>query len=175
MARFQIQNKGYIQSTDRGVGDALKAVEKAINAMADQSNTDPTGAQQAAPAAISRMSVTEEDGWHDVQIVDNAPAYRGINYFAYYARASDPQHFHKIDMGASQNHRVYLGTGKYIWKSNHAYPSSPPSQDVYHGGATPQPVGTGSGYSGPPMQQNQGTAAFGATAYRNSSTPPIRK
>jgi hypothetical protein len=174
MARFQVPNKGYIRNKDSQLGNALEKIEDAINAQADQGNTDPTGAQQAAPSAISQMSVTAADGIHDIQITDNAPAYRGINYFAYYSQTPDFQNFHKIDMGASQNHRVFLGPGKYYWKSNHAYPSSPPSTDVYHGGSTPEAVGTGS-HIGPPMQQNQGTAAFGATTYRNSSIPPIRK
>jgi hypothetical protein len=174
MARYQVPNKSHIRSIDSKLADALDSSESAINAISDQLNADPTGAQQAPPAAISRLSVTAADGIHDIQIVDNAPAYRGINYFAYYSQTADFKNAHKVDLGASQNHRIYLGPGTYYWKANHAYPSSPPSRDIYHGGSTPEGVGTGS-HIGPPMQQSQGTAAFGATTYRNSSTPPIRK
>jgi hypothetical protein len=174
MTRFQTPNKPHIRNMDDKLANALDSHESAINAISDQLNADPTGAQQASPATISRMSVTEADGFHDIQITDNAPAYRGINYFAYYSRTADFQNAHKIDMGASQNHRVYLGAGPYYWKADHAYPGSPPSTAVYHGGSTPQPVGSGT-HVGPAMQSTQGTAAFGATTYRNSNTPPIRK
>lgn len=174
MSRFQVPYKSHLKTLDPKLATAMDQVERAINHQADQANTDPTGAEQAPPSPISRMSVTEADGIHDIQITDNAPAYRGINYFAYYSQTPDFQNAHKIDMGASQNHRIYLGAGPYYWKSNHAYPSSPPSTDVYHGGSSPAPVGSGS-HAGPAMQQSQGTAGFGITTYRNSNTPPIRK
>jgi hypothetical protein len=162
MARFQLQNHA----------NPTKAIEDAINAISDQTNADPSGARQGAPTKISAVNVVEADGFHDIQVVDNAPAYPGINYFAYYSR--DQKNWHKVDMGASQNHRVYLGSGAYYWKSNHAYPTSQPSSDVYHGGAKPVAVGSGS-HVGPEMQQSQGQPAFGTSNYRNASTPPIRK
>lgn len=173
MARFQIPNKSHIrEQIDPKLASALQSIEDAINAHSDQTNADASGARQAPPTPISKVNVTEADGFHDIQLVDNAPAYPGINYFAYYSR--DQKNWHKVDMGASQNHRVYLGTGTYYWKANHAYPTSNPSQDVYHGGSTPEGVGSGS-HVGPEMQESQGQAAFGTTPYRNSSTPPIRQ
>jgi hypothetical protein len=173
MARFQIPNLARIRQTDKALYLALKSIESAVNSHSDQGNMDPSGAEQAAPTAISNFTVTALNGYHDLQITDNAPAYRGLNYFAYYSQTPDFSNKHKIDLGTSQNHRVYLGPGQFYWAANHAYPTSPASGMVYHGDATPTAVGTGA-YAGPPMSTEQGSQGFGPI-YRNSSTPPIRK
>jgi hypothetical protein len=173
MARFQIPNLSYIRQSDEKLYNALKSIEGAVNNHSDQGNLDPNGAEQAAPPAISKITATASDGYHDLQIMDNAPAYRGLNYFAYYSKTPGFENAHKIDLGTSQNHRVFLGPGQFYWGANHAYPTSPASAMVYHGGGTPQAVGSGT-YAGPEMSTTQGSQAFGPM-YRNSSTPPIRK
>lgn len=170
MARFSVPNKAYIQQDDQKYASAFDAVERAVNAMADQSNTNPTGATQAAPPQVSSINVVESGGIHDVKITDNSPAYAGINYAADYSQTPDFQNFHTIDFGISQNHRANLGPGQYYWRASSFYHPATPSGHVYHGGAAPQPVGSGT-YSGPDMQAKQGFTG----AYRNSSTPPVRK
>jgi hypothetical protein len=149
---------------------AKRAITMAINAMADQSNTDPMGSAPPAPTPISQLSVISSGGIHDIKITDPSPAYAGINYTAEYSQTADFQNFHTIDMGISQNHRANLGPGKFFWRASSFYHPATPSQPAYHGGATPQAVGDGA-YSGPPMQERQGFTG----PYRNSPTPPVRK
>lgn len=170
MGRFQVPNKSYLRTIDPKLAQIIQALEDAHNRVADQANVDPTGAQVAAPSQISGINVVESGGIHDIQIVDQSPAYRGVNYRADYSQTPDFQNFHTIDLGTSQNHRANLGPGKYYWRASSKYHASEGSAHVYHGGATPEPVGGGS-YSGPPMQQNQGFSG----QYRSSSTPPVRK
>lgn len=170
MARFQIPNKAYIQQDDEKYANAFDAVESAINNHSDQGNLNPATAQIAAPPMISGISVVASGGIHDIQIMDNSPAYAGLNYTADYSQTADFQNFHTIDLGSSQNHRANLGSGRYFWRAQSAYHPSAPSQPAYHGGATPAAAGTGS-YNGPPMQARQGFSG----QYRNSSTPPIRQ
>lgn len=170
MARFQVQNKAYIRSDDNKYAQAFQSLEDAVNRVSDQANIDPTGAQVATPPALSGISVTEAGGIHDIALTDNSPAYAGIQYSAEYSQTPDFQNSHKIDMGTSQNHRANMGSGTYYWRASSSYHPATPSTPVYHGGATPQAVGSGS-YPGPPMQQGQGFSG----QYRSSSTPPVRK
>jgi len=170
MARFTIQNIGNIRQDNKYSAQALQAISDAINRVADQANIDPTGAQVAAPAPISNLTVTAAGGIHDVQITDNSPAYAGLSYTAEYSQTPDFQNAHSIDLGTSQNHRANLGAGTYYWRAHSNYHPSTTSSAVYHGGATPQAVGSGS-YPGPPMSQRQGFSGL----YRNSPTPPVRK
>lgn len=170
MARFQVPHKAYLRQLDPKLAQIIQSLEDAHNYAADQSNVDPTGAQVAAPSQISSINVVESGGIHDIQIVDQAPAYRGINYRADYSQTADFQNFHTIDLGTSQNYRANLGPGKYYWRANNKYHASDESPHVYHGGAKPEAVGSGN-YSGPAMQQRQGFSG----QYRSSSTPPVRK
>ena len=174
MARFALPNMAYIRNDDGAYAKTLQALSDAINRLSDQCNADPNSTQISAPSPVSSVTVTAADGIHDIRVEDQSPAYRGINYFAYYSQTADMQNAHKIDLGSSQNHRANLGPGTYFWKVNSAYPASPPSTDVYHGGDAPAAVGAGT-YIGPPMQLASGSAGFGINAYRNSSTPPVRE
>jgi hypothetical protein len=170
MSRFQIINKGYIRQDDAKYLQVFQSLEDAINRVADQANVDPTGAQVATPPTVAGINVVESGGIHDVQIQDNSPAYRGLQYSAFYSQTPDFQNAHRIDLGESQNHRANLGPGKYYWAAASKYSSSDHSAMVFHGGPTPAAVGSGD-YSGPPMQQAQGFAG----QYRASSTPPTRQ
>lgn len=170
MARFTIQNIGTIRQDNKLHAQTFQAIADAINRVSDQANIDPTGAQVAAPPPISNLTVTEAGGIHDLSISDNSPAYAGLSYTAEYSQTPDFQNSHSIDLGTSQNHRANLGAGTYYWRAHSNYHPSTPSAPVYHGGSTPQAVGSGS-YPGPPMSQKQ---AFSGQ-YRNSPTPPIRK
>ncbi len=123
---------------------AVEALQRGLGNVATQTNANPNGAQSTAPPAISGLSVKEAGGIHDVQITDNSPAARGKSYFAYYAQTPDMSNAHKIDLGASQNHRANLGPGKYYWSAHSSYDTGDPSPMAYHGGATPVAVGSGS-------------------------------
>ena len=166
MARFQVQNKAYINQDDDKYGGALQSIEDAVNRISDQANVDPSSAQVATPTPVSKISVIEKDGIHDIAIHDNSPAYNGIQYSAYYSRTPDMANAHRIDLGESQNHRANLGGGKYYWAASSKYSASGHSPMVYH----PDPVGSGA-HAGPPMQKAMGFT----TQFRNSNTPPIRR
>lgn len=144
-----------------------------IQNVAAQTNAEPGGSQNAPPPTIAGFAVTQAGGIHDLQITDNAPAYRGVNYFAEYSQTPDFRNAHQIDLGSSQNHRANLGSGTYYWRASSSYGTSGPSPFVYHGGLKPAAVGSGS-YLGPPMSQRQGAPGYG-TPYRNSATAPVRK
>lgn len=168
MPAFRIPNLGYIRQDDSKYHAAFTAIQDAITNLSVQGNLDPTGTSSGTPPPVSGLSVVEKDGIHDVQIQDQSPANRGLNYFAYYSRTADFQNEHKVDLGASQNIRVNLGAGQYHWRVNSAYPTSAPSDHVYH-----PPVGSGT-HAGPAMQAGQGESGFGQI-YRGSTVPPVRK
>ena len=153
--------------------EALRSIITGVNNVATQTNAEPNASQNAAPPPIAGFNVVESGGIHDVQITDNAPAYRGVNYFAEYSRTADFANPHQIDLGSSQNHRANLGTGAYYWRASSAYRTSAASAYVYHGGAQAAAVGSGS-YAGPGMQQRQGAQGYGSQ-YRNSAMPPVRR
>lgn len=169
MARFQVPNKAYLRKDDSKYGAAIQALEDAVNRVADQANVDPSGAEVQAPQPISKISVIESGGIHDIQLTDNSPAYAGIRYAADYSQTPDFRNYHTIDMGTSQNHRANLGSGKYYWRASSSYHVATPSSPVYHGGAIPAALGSGD-YAGPDMQARQGFSG----QYRNSNIPPIR-
>lgn len=167
--RIQVPNLAYIRRDDQKYASAFTALTDSINRIADQANVDPTGAQVEAPPPVSAISVVENAGIHDIQIQDNSPAYRGLQYSAFYSQTPDFANPHRIDLGESQNHRANLGSGIYYWAAASKYSSSAHSEMVYHGGSTPTPVGSGI-HAGPVMQPFQGFN----TQYRNSTTPPTR-
>lgn len=170
MARFKVPDKNYIRADDSRYLNAFQAIEDAINNHSDQGNLDPSNSQLAPPPAVAGISVVESGGIHDVKIDDQSPAYRGIQYSAFYSQTPDFQNVHRIDLGESQNHRINLGPGKYYWAAASKYSASDHSPMTFHGGTQPIAVGSGA-YSGPPMQQGQGFSG----QYRSSTTPPIRK
>jgi hypothetical protein len=170
MARFQVPNLAYIRRTDNKLASSLQAGADAINNLSDQANVDPTGAEVAPPSQISGVNVVEKNGIHDVSIIDNSPAYRGIQYSAFYSQSPDMSNAHRIDLGESQNHRANMGSGQYYWGAANKYSASDHSPMVIFGGSNPTAVGSGT-TSGPAMQAPQGFT----TKYRNSNTPPVRK
>ncbi len=150
----------------------IDALHRGISNVASQTNANPNGSQQKPPTPIAGLNVTEKGGIHDVQITDNAPAARGVSYFTYYSQTPDMSNAHKIDLGASQNHRANLGPGKYYWSAHSSYDTGDASAMVFHGGATPAAVGSGT-YAGPAMQQAQGGTAFGPQ-FKNATKAPAR-
>lgn len=148
--------------------EKISQLADTLGRVADQGNINLTGSQQGAPSQISAFNVVESGGIHDLQIIDDSPAYAGLNYHVEYSQ--DNQNWHKIDLGTAQNHRANLGAGKYYWRASSAYHPATPSDYVYFGGAQAQSIGSGA-YSGPPMQSQQSFTG----QYRSSTTPPIRK
>ena len=170
---LNVPNLDIIGQQNPAVYEALQSIIAGVNNLATQTNAEPSGSQNASPPTIAGFHVVESGGIHDLQITDNAPAYRGVNYFAEYSQTPDFSNAYQIDLGSSQNHRANLGSGVYYWRASSSYGTSSPSPYVYHGGAQAAQAGSGS-YAGPPMQQRQGSQGYGSQ-YRNSQIPPVRK
>jgi hypothetical protein len=170
---LNVPNMDIIGQQNPAVYEALQTIIAGVNNMAAQTNAEPGASQNAAPPTIAGFNVVESGGIHDLQITDNAPAYRGVNYFAEYSQTPDFSNAHQIDLGSSQNHRANLGSGVYYWRASSSYGTSNASPFVYHGGAQALAVGSGS-YAGPPMQPRQGAQGYGSP-YRNSAAPPVRR
>ena len=169
---LNVPNLDMIGQQSPAVYEALQSIIAGVNNMAAQTNSEPSRSQNTAPPAIAGFNVVESGGIHDIQITDNAPAYRGVNYFAQYSQTPDFSNAYQIDLGSSQNHRANMGSGTYYWRACSSYATSPPSSFVYHGGAQAVAVGSGS-YAGPAMQPRQGADGYGML-YRNSSQAPVR-
>jgi hypothetical protein len=166
----QIPFISYINGDDQKYASAFRYLGRMVSNLSNQANADPTTSQVASPPAVSGVNVVEQGGIHDIQIADNSPAYNGRRYSAYYSQNADMSNAHRIDMGESQNHRANLGAGTYYWGATTKQGNSDESPMVFHGGAQPAAVGSGS-YPGPPMQAPQSFSGL----YRNATTPPVRK
>jgi hypothetical protein len=172
MNRTQIPNFSVIREKYPELIPVLNAFQQGQASIADQTATNPLDTSSGAPPQVSGISVVEQGGIHDIQITDETPANRGIQYFLQYCQNPDFRNPHQISLGPSQNHRANLGAGAYYWRAYSSYGSSEPSEPLMHGGSTAAPVGSGT-YPGPPMQATQGEMGFGPK-YRSSPTPPTR-
>ena len=151
------------------VADEFSKFELAFNTVNQQINANPMG-PVAAPSQISAIAVTPKGGGvHQVTIQDNSPVSRGISYFAEYSQDPAFGTFTTVPMGPSRQIDVPAGTGNIFWRAYSSYPTSSPSDAVYHGvavnsgGATASAAagiaGTGSGTE--PSTQPKGGAGFG--------------
>ena len=147
-----------------------------IQSVMTQTNSSPTG-QTPAPPPPSSLTVTSAQGIFDAAIQDNNPVNRGINYFLEYSQEPGFSAPTVVDLGASRNHRAYLGNKNLYWRAYSAYPTSERSSPVYHGSqATPIMVAGGGPNSGPNLLGSQGSGTtngptgsdggFGAQPYR---------
>lgn len=151
------------------VADEFSKLELAFNTVNSQTNANPLGQVEPPPQVSSVSVVAKGGGVHQVTIQDNNPVTRGISYFAEYS--TDPQFstFSVVPMGPSRQIDVPAGTGNVYWRGYSSYPTSAPSEAVYHGGAVNSGgttasaaagvAGTGSGTE--PSTQPQGGAGFG--------------
>lgn len=135
---------------------ALDDLASQIQNTANQVNATPQGVT-AAPSQISGFSVVASGGIFDVQIQDNSPASRGIEYFAEYAAApSGP--WTVISLGPARNWRGALGSQTLYWRAYSQYPTSEPSAPLYFGSqATPTGVAGGGAVAGPNPQPSTGS------------------
>lgn len=162
-----------IQQKDQDTGRALQYIQNAINNLGVQTNAAPVGATPV-PQAHAGLSVKGGAGIFDVAIADNSPKYQGHSNFVEYSPDASFSNAHVISLGPSRNWRGSLGSGTYHFRSYSAYPTSQPSQPVYH------PSVSGGGAVEPAMQQGQGSgtsqipgAGFGNVRF-NAPTQPKR-
>jgi hypothetical protein len=162
-----------IQKKDSDIGRALQYVQNAVNNIGQQTNAAPVGVTPA-PQAHASLTVKGGAGIYDIAIADNSPKFIGHSNFVEYSQDASFSNAHVISLGPSRNHRASLGAGPYHFRSYSAYPTSQPSQPVYHAAVS------GAGTVEPPMQQGQGSgtsqtpgAGFGNVPF-NAPTQPKR-
>jgi len=174
MADASIPRLSAIQQKDDDVGRALKYLQGVVNNIGQQTNAAPIGSTPP-PQAHASLSVKGGAGIYDIAIADNSPKFIGHSNFVEYSQDASFSNAHVISLGPSRNHRASLGAGPYNFRSYSAYPTSAPSQPVYH------PAVSGAGTVEPPMQQAQGSgtsqapgAGFGTVPF-NAPTQPKRQ
>src|SRR6185312_8283831 len=148
-----------------------------------QANLNPEG-PPSPPAPPDAVDVSGQDGYLHVAITHNAEIYRGIQYHLEHA---DNPHFTNpipVSMVNSRHLTIPVGNQTRYVRIAASYPSSPPSNWVYHGGS--QPIGVNGGGSGPgPLflpSQGSGTGHAGVglqgpgkSAFRSATgVPPVR-
>ena len=169
MPDLSTRNKAWIRQNFPQIAEALDDHERAINNTAAQVNASPVGLTPA-PRPHAANSVAGGAGILDVSVTDNSQQYQGNQHFFDYS-TDGFKTFHTQPMGPSKNWRGSKGTGTFQVRSYTQYPTSGPSQMLYHA-----PVST-AGTTEPAMQAGQGsgtgTAGFGQQPY-NATTPPKR-
>lgn len=148
----------------------LKDIVDSHNAISQQVNANPTGAEVAAPPTHSANSGLGGNGVIDMKITDNSPQNRGVEHFMdIIPSGSSWQNAQTIHIGASTNWRGYVGKGKYQVRTYAQFPNSPPSDPLYH------PEIDTTGVSDPAMQSGNDRLGYGQTPYLNSVQVPKRQ
>ena len=124
----------------------INQIQSAINAIAQQTGTDPTGVI-TAPAKPAQLMVTQANGIVKAAITDNPANVRpGIRYFLEaspdpaFPKGSTEVHY----LGPGRNWRNYIGNESLYFRAYSQYQNSPTSEPVYFAGAV-----TGGGSSSP--------------------------
>lgn len=136
---------------------AVDSVVSQLRAGFLQANITPEGFTPA-PAAISKLTVTGQDGIFDVQIQDNSAVKRGIEYFLEYSLTAAFTAPITVSLGPARNWRRNLGNQTLFWRAYSQYPTSDPSPAVYFGtAAVPTAVVGGGATTGPTVQPSTGS------------------
>lgn len=122
--------------------------------------------QPLAPPGIGGVKVTAANGHFRISITDNSPIYRGIQYHVEHADNPQFTNAEPIDLGASREHRIFLGNATTYWRAASSYYSSPTGPWVYFGNHA-QPTGVQGGGetgAGPAYGNSQGSGTGPAGA-----------
>lgn len=178
MAGIQIRNLQYLHTKDPKLGEALRDLVSAIDSLAVQTTVTPNG-ETPSPSPVSRLNVMAKDGVFDVQIFDDSPVVRGINYFLEYSTTASFNQPVVVDLGPSRNYRSGLGNVTLYFRAYSQYIGSPPSTPVYFGSVTnPTPVTGGGTASGPSPQPSAGSGTApssgtsGGSGFGNTGNRP---
>lgn len=180
MPDFSLPNYAYLQQKDPRLAETLKALEAALNNVAQQTAASAQGPQAISPAP-AKLNVTAAQGVYDIAITDDAPIQRGVEYFLEYSLTPAFNQPTVIHLGTTRNHRVFLGNQNLYWRVYSQYgPAAGPSQPTYFGSkSSPTPVTGGGAITGPtPLPSNgsgtapsnglQGGAGYGFTNIRKT-------
>src|ERR1039457_3445715 len=180
---MSVRNLDYIRTKDPKLYEALSDIIQQHGNLAQQVNGNSTG-PPAAPPSVSGVNVTAQNGHFNVQIQDQGPIYRGIQYYMEHA---DNPHFTNptvVHLGDSRSWDKFLGSVTRYFRAYSSYSSSQPGKPVYHGGTPPLPVAGGGTVGGPSFQSPQGSGTGspgqgltgpGITPFRSATgAPPVR-
>lgn len=179
MITMAYTNRTYVHGKDPLLGRALDSIVEQIQNVATATASSTSGFAPA-PNPITSLSVTASGGIFDVQVNDNSPVNRGVNYFLEYSTTPGFQQPVVVDLGASRNYRATWGNQTLYFRAFSQYPTSPPSSFVYFGPANnPTAVVGGGSAAGPAIQPSTGSgtapntgttggAGFGYTGARGT-------
>jgi len=163
------------------IEEAFNDVQRQLENTSTQTNSSLLGNENSAPPQINSVSVTASGGVAHIQIIDNNPnLYRGITYHVQYATDSAFSRPCNGPSGPSRDIRIPVGTEPLYYRVFSDYPTSPPSQPVYHGGQFPVAVAA-TGATQPPVPAGQGSgtgtpgqvSGYGPVPWRGN-VPPRR-
>lgn len=158
----------------------MQQLEGAVNNVGGQVNAAPVGSTGAPPKISSVTAVALSAGVHKVQIHDNNPATRGLEYHFEFSTTQnfEPGTVVLSQSGPSRDHIISLGAGPIFWRAYSQYGgASPPSAPVYAGGSVDAGGGartaaiTGAGSGTESSLQPQPGAGFGFTPDRSPRLP----
>ena len=159
-----ILHAAHIRKIDPLLYRSMQDLMDKLETVANQSAASLTGYADP-PSAISALSVTASAGVFDIQIQDNSPVNRGINYFVEYSTTPSFTAPVVIDLGASRNYRAYWGNQTLYFRAYSQYVSSAPSPTVYFGPSNNPTAVVGGGSAGPAVQPSTGSG----TAHNNGT------
>jgi len=146
----------HVRQRDPLLDQALSDLEQRIDTLAGQLAANPHGVV-VAPPDISALTVLASNGIFDIQIQDNAPVNRGINYFVEYSTTANFAQPHAVDLGASRSYRATWGSVTLYFRAYSQYPTSSPSATIYFGPANAPTAVVGGGAAGPAPQASTGS------------------
>jgi hypothetical protein len=158
----------HVQQLDPLLAKALSDLEQRITTMASQVAANPYGVV-STPPNISGLTVVAANGIFDVQIQDNSPVLRGINYFLEYSTTPDFAQPHVVDLGASRSYRANWGNQTLYFRAYSQYVTSSPSATVYFGPSNNPTAVVGGGAAGPAPQPSTGSGTASNTGQQGGS------
>lgn len=182
MQKLNIANIEIIRQRDPHLAEALESIALQTASVAEQTTATLHGSTPAPPAPSS-LNVTAAGGIFDMSITDHSTVQRGINYFVEYSDSPSFVKPRQIDLGQARNERRSLGNQTLYFRAYSAYPTSPRSEVVYHGGSASAPAAVvgGGAVTGPALQDSQGSGTteganggdggFGLSPTRRSPLP----
>lgn len=149
-------NEQHIRAKDPLLAQALDSIVRQIQNVATATASSVSGFS-AAPSPISSLSVTAANGIFDVQIQDNSPVNRGVQYFLEYSTTPGFQQPILVSLGPARNFRSTWGSVTLYFRAYSQYPTSAPSAPVYFGPPNNPTAVVGGGAAGPTIQASTGS------------------